>query len=65
LTKEISEKPSIDGVLWFTLMKGILIKHSNLIKEKYIMYGLSNKGIPGRAMELSPVFEEINGLREW
>ena len=30
LTKEVSEKPSIDFVLWFTLMKRVLIKHSKL-----------------------------------
>ena len=34
LTKEVSKKPSIDFVLWFTLMKSILIKHSKLRKKK-------------------------------
>jgi len=35
LTKEVSEKPSIDFVLWFSLMKRVLIKHSKLKKGKY------------------------------
>ena len=34
LTKEVSKKPSIDFVLWFTLMKSILIKHSKLRKKE-------------------------------
>ena len=34
LTKEVSEKPSLDFVLWFTLMRNILVKHSQLRKEK-------------------------------
>ena len=36
LTKEVSKKPSIDFVLWFTLMKSILMKCSKLRKEKKI-----------------------------
>ena len=42
----------------------ILIKHSKLRKEKYKKYGSKNKRVPGSAMELNPVFEEINTLRE-
>jgi hypothetical protein len=34
LIKEVSEKPSIDFVLWFNFMKNISIKHSKLRKEK-------------------------------
>lgn len=34
LRKEISKLPSIDSVLWFTLMKSVLIKYSRLRKEK-------------------------------
>jgi hypothetical protein len=34
LTKEVSETPIIDVVLWLSLMKGILNKHSKLRKEK-------------------------------
>ena len=33
LAKELS-KPSLDSVLWFTLMRSILIKHSKLRKKK-------------------------------
>jgi hypothetical protein len=46
-------------------MMSILIKHSKLRKEKYKMHGSSNKEPPGRKMKLSPVFKEINRLREW
>ena len=35
LTKEASERPIIDFVLWLNLMKSILNKHSKLRKEKY------------------------------
>jgi len=35
LTKEVSETPIIDVVLWLSLMKSILNKHSKLRKEKY------------------------------
>jgi hypothetical protein len=41
LTKEVSEMPSIDFVLWLSLMKNILNKYSKFRKEKY-------KGAPGR-----------------
>ena len=37
LTEEVSEKPSIDFVLWFAPMKSVLIKCSKLRKEKYKM----------------------------
>jgi hypothetical protein len=42
----------------------ILIKHSKLRKEKYKMNSSKNKRVPGSAMELNPVFEKINILRE-
>jgi hypothetical protein len=71
LTKEVSKKPSRDFalILWFSLMKSILIKHSKLQKEKYKMeknkmYGSKNKGAAGSRMELNPAFKEINRLRE-
>lgn len=32
-------------------------------KEKYRMYNLRRKEAPGNRIELSSVFEEINGLR--
>jgi len=59
LTKEVSEIPSKDFVLWSSLMKSILNKHSKLRKEKYKMYGSSIKGPPGSEMELNPVFKDI------
>jgi len=34
LTKEVSKKPSRDFVLWLSVMKNILNKHSKLRKEK-------------------------------
>ena len=46
LVKEVSEKLSRDFVLWLSLMKSILNKHSKLRKEKYKIYGLSIKGVP-------------------
>lgn len=54
LTKEVSETPIIDFVLWFSLMKSILKNHSKLRKGKYKMYGSSIKRIPGCKMELHP-----------
>lgn len=36
LKKKISKQPIIDAVLWFNLMKSILIKHIKLRKEKKI-----------------------------
>ena len=56
LTKEVSKKPSRDFVLWLSLMKRSLNKHSKLRKEKYKIYGLSIKGVPGSEMEQNPVF---------
>ena len=45
LTKEISQKPSRDYVLWLSLRKSILNKGNKLRKEKYKIYGPSNKGL--------------------
>ena len=56
LTKEVSKKPSRDFVLWLSLMKRSLNKHSKLRKEKYKIYGLSIKGVPGSEMEQNLVF---------
>ena len=56
LTKEVSKKPSRDFVLWLSLMKRSLNKHSKLRKEKYKIYGLSIKGVPGSEIEQNPVF---------
>jgi hypothetical protein len=58
-TKEVSKKPNRDFVLWLSLMKNILNKHSNLKKEKYKIYSLSIKGTPGSEMELNLVFKDI------
>jgi hypothetical protein len=56
LVKEVSEKLSRDFVLWLSLRKSILNKHSKLRKEKYKIHGSSIKGAPGSEMELNPVF---------
>ena len=56
LTKEVSKKPSRDFVLWLSLTKRSLNKHSKLRKAKYKIYGSSIKGIPGSEMEQNPVF---------
>ena len=56
LTKEISKNPSRDFVLWLSLTKRSLNKHSKLRKEKYKIYGLSIKQIPGSEMKKNPLF---------
>ena len=56
LTREVSKKPSRDFVLWLSLMKRSLNKHSKLRKEKYKIYGSSIKGVPGSEMEQNLVF---------
>ena len=56
LTKEVSKKLSRDSVLWLSLTKRSLNKHSKLRKAKYKIYGSSIKGIPGSEMEQNPVF---------
>jgi hypothetical protein len=56
LTKEVSKKPSRDFVLWLSLMKRSLSKHSKLRKEKYKIYGPSINGIPGSEMEQNLMF---------
>jgi hypothetical protein len=59
LTKDISGKSIIDFVLWLSLMKNILNKHSKLRKEKYKIYGSSIIGAPGGETEPNPVFQDI------
>ena len=44
LTKEVSETPGTDFVLWLSLMKNISNKRSKFRKEKYKIYGLNIKG---------------------
>ena len=56
LTKEVSKKPSREFVLWLSLTKRSLNKHSKLRKAKYKIYGLSIKGVPGSEMEQNLVF---------
>ena len=56
LSKEFSKKPNRDFVLWLSLMKRSLNKHSKLRKETYKIYGSSIKGVPGSEMEQNPVF---------
>ena len=58
LTKEVSKIPSRDFVLWFSLMKSVLMKMSKLKKEKYKVYGSSNKGTPGSEIKLNPMFKK-------
>ena len=59
LTKEVSETPIIDFVLWLSLLKSILNKHSKLRKGKYKIYGYSGKETPGSEMELNPVYLKL------
>jgi hypothetical protein len=56
LTKEVSKQPSRDFVLWLSLTKRSLNKHSKLRKEKYKICGLNIKGVPGNEMEQNPLF---------
>ena len=56
LTKEVSKKPSRDFVLWLSLMKRSLNKHSKLRKETYKIHGSSIKGVPGSDMKQNTVF---------
>jgi hypothetical protein len=53
LTKEVSKKCSRDFVLWASLLKNILNKHSKHRKEKYKIYSSSITGTPGSEMELN------------
>ena len=48
----------MDFVIWLSLMKNILNKHSKLRKEKYKIYGSSIKGAPGSEMEMNPMFKD-------
>ena len=59
ITKEVSEMPIIDFVLWLSLMKSIFKKYSKLKKEKYKIYGLNFKGTPGSEMKLNPMFNDL------
>jgi hypothetical protein len=61
LTKEVSEKPRRDFVLWFSLTKSILTQHSKLIKKKYKMYCSSNNN---GAHGSRAVFKEKKRVRE-
>ena len=56
LTKEVSKNSNRDFVLWLSLMKSILNKHSKLRKEKYKIYDTSIKAAPGSKLELNPTF---------
>jgi hypothetical protein len=44
LTKEVSKKTNRGFILWLSLMKRSLNKHSKVKKENYKIYGLSIKG---------------------
>ena len=65
IDKRSIRKASIEFVFWVTLMKDVLIKCSKLRKEKYKIYGSSNKRKPGSTMQVNPMFEVIQRLREW
>jgi hypothetical protein len=68
LTKEVSKQPRMNSVVWllkFRLVKDMLMKRSNLRKEKYKTYVSSNQGTQGHEIELNPMFKKINRLREW
>jgi hypothetical protein len=56
LSKDILKKPSREFVLWLSLMKRSLNKHSKLRMENYKIYGLSIKGVSGSEMEKNPAF---------
>jgi hypothetical protein len=57
---EISKQHNLDSILWFTLRKNLLIKHSKHRKEKYKMYGSKIKGTSGSGIEVNPVFKDVN-----
>jgi hypothetical protein len=48
--------PILDFVLWLSLMKSGLNKHSKLRKGKYKKYDLSIKGAPGSEMKVKFLF---------
>jgi hypothetical protein len=56
LSKEVSKKPSRDFILWLSLMKRSLNKHSQFRKEKYKLYVSSIKGVSGSEMEQNLLF---------
>ena len=56
--------PNRDFVIWFILMKNILIKHSKIKKKEYKMYGSSNKGSPASEMELTQRDKQIKGVNQ-
>ena len=59
LTKQVSEAPNTDFIIYLRLMKNILNKHSMMRKGRYKIYGLSIKGAPGSGMEGNVVFKDI------
>ena len=54
----ITKKPSIDFVLWLSLMKSILNNHCKFSKEKYKVYGSCIKVALGSEITLCPVFKD-------
>lgn len=65
LIKKVSKYPGINSIVWllkFTLTKSFLMKSRKL--KKIQMCGSESKSAPGSAMELNPVFKEMNRLRE-
>jgi hypothetical protein len=64
LTEDISKQPSRNFVLWLSLNKCILNRHSKFRKEKCKIYGSSINREPGREMELNLCSRQyqINGV---
>ena len=59
LTKHISENPRRNFVLWLSLIKSILNKHSKLELKNINIYSLSLKKASGIEMEMNSVFQAI------
>jgi hypothetical protein len=50
------KKSTLNFILWCSLMRNVLTKHSKLRKEMYKMYISSNKKAPENMLELYHVF---------
>ena len=59
LTREVSNQPSLDSFLCFTLMRSVLIKFSQLRKKKCKMYGSIIKRASRSTTELNHVFKDF------
>ena len=59
LTNDIPENPRRNFVLWLSLIKSILNKHSKLELKNINIYSLSLKKASGIEMEMNSVFQAI------